>query len=130
MNTGIIITAKNITKTYPLYHSHTDRLKETFHPFRKKYHHTFNALDNVSFQLKQGETLGIIGRNGSGKSTLLQIVSGILRPTSGTVEVKGRVATLLELGAGFNFEYTGRQNIFINGEILGLTRFVSPERAS
>jgi lipopolysaccharide transport system ATP-binding protein len=78
-------------------------------------------LADISFDVKKGETLGIIGRNGSGKSTMLQIICGILRPTSGYVEVNGRVSALLELGAGFNPEFTGRQNVYINGSILGLT---------
>ena len=121
MSEDIVISARNVTKTYRLYNTHADRVKETFHPFRKKYHHPFNALTDVSFDVKKGETLGIIGRNGSGKSTLLQILCGILQPTSGSVEVNGRVSALLELGAGFNPEFSGRQNVFINGAILGLT---------
>ena len=121
MSESIAISLKNITKTYRLYDSHTDRVKETFHPFRKKYHYPFNALSNVSFNVKRGETVGIIGRNGSGKSTLLQIICGILQPTAGSVEVNGRVSALLELGAGFNPEFTGRENVYLNGTILGLT---------
>jgi homopolymeric O-antigen transport system ATP-binding protein len=118
---NIAISVKNITKTYKLYDTHADRVKEAFHPLRKKYHRPFNALTDVSFDVNKGETLGIIGRNGSGKSTLLQIICGILQPTSGSVEVNGRVSALLELGAGFNPEFTGRQNVYINGSILGLT---------
>ena len=121
MSEDIAISVKNITKIYKLYDSHADRVKEAFHPFRKKYHHPFNALTDVSFDVSKGETLGIIGRNGSGKSTLLQILCGILQPTSGVVEVNGRVSALLELGAGFNPEFSGRQNVYINGAILGLT---------
>jgi len=117
---NIAISVKNITKTYKLYDCHADRVKETFHPLRKKYHNPFNALTDVSFDVNKGETLGIIGRNGSGKSTLLQIICGILQSTSGSVEVTGRVSALLELGAGFNPEFTGRQNVYINGSILGL----------
>jgi ABC-type polysaccharide/polyol phosphate transport system ATPase subunit len=120
MPNEVIITIKNVTKTYPLYNSHADRVKETFHPFRKKYHRSFNALTNISFEVRSGETFGVIGRNGSGKSTLLQVLCGILRPTSGTVEVKGRISSLLELGAGFNPEFTGRQNVYMNGAIIGL----------
>lgn len=120
MDEDIVISIKNLTKTYRLYSNHADRVKETFNPFRKKYHHPFNALNNISFNVKRGEMLGIIGRNGSGKSTLLQIVCGILQPTSGSIEVNGRVSALLELGAGFNPEFTGRQNVYINGAILGL----------
>jgi ABC-type polysaccharide/polyol phosphate transport system ATPase subunit len=122
MDEDIVISIKNLTKTYKLYTSHADRVKETFNPFRKKYHRPFNALANISFDVKRGETLGIIGRNGSGKSTLLQIICGILQPTSGSVEINGRISALLELGAGFNPEFTGRQNIYMNCAILGLTR--------
>jgi len=96
--------------------------KETFHPFRKKYHRSFNALEDISIHVNRSETFGIIGRNGSGKSTLLQIICGILQPTSGKVDVKGRISALLELGAGFNPEFTGRQNVYIKSAILGLKR--------
>ncbi len=119
MDNDTIISVKNLTKTYPLYNSHADRVKETFHPFRKKYHRPFNALNDISFEVRRGETLGVIGRNGSGKSTLLQTLCGILIPTSGTLTVNGRVSSLLELGAGFNSEFTGRQNVYLNGAILG-----------
>jgi len=122
MDEDIVVSIKNLTKTYKLYTSHADRVKETFNPFRKKYHHPFNALTDVSFDIKRGEMLGIIGRNGSGKSTLLQIICGILQPTSGSVEINGGVSALLELGAGFNPEFTGRQNVYINSAILGLKR--------
>jgi len=117
---NIVIEIKNLTKNYKLYNNHSDRVKEAFHPFRKKFHHIFSALNDISFDVKKGETLGIVGRNGSGKSTLLQILCGILNPTSGLAEIKGKVSALLELGAGFNPEFTGRQNVFINGAILGL----------
>jgi len=117
-NPAIIV--KNVTKTYPLYNRPTDRVKETLHPLRKKYYRPFNALSDVSFELAKGETLGIIGANGSGKSTLLEILCGISNPTSGLVKVNGRISALLELGAGFNPEFTGRQNVYINGSILGL----------
>jgi lipopolysaccharide transport system ATP-binding protein len=117
-----VISVKNVTKTYRLYNTHADRVKEAFHPLRKKYHRPFNALEDVSFDIKRGEPIGIIGRNGSGKSTLLQIICGILQPTLGNVEVDGRVSALLELGAGFNPEFTGRENVYINGAILGLKR--------
>ena len=120
MSEDIVISVKNVTKTYRLYDSHADRVKETFHPFGKKYHYRFNALTDVSFDVRRRETLGIIGRNGSGKFTLLQILCGILQPTSGSVEVNGRVSALLELGAGFNPEFSGHQNVYINSAILGL----------
>jgi len=116
------ISVRNLTKTYRLYSQHIDRLKESLHPFRKKYHHDFYALRDVSFNIKKGETVGIIGRNGSGKSTLLEILSGVLTPTSGTFEIKGRVSALLELGTGFNPELTGMENIYFNGTLLGLSQ--------
>jgi len=122
MDDDIAINAKNVTKTYQLYNSHADRVKEAFHPLRKKYHRPFNALTDVSFQVKKGESIGIIGRNGSGKSTLLQIICGILLPTLGSVEVDGRISTLLELGAGFNPEFTGRENVYLNASILGFSK--------
>ncbi|MCG2721289.1 MAG: ABC transporter ATP-binding protein [Thermodesulfovibrionales bacterium] len=118
----IAISVREVTKTYKLYDTHADRVKEAFHLLRKKYHRPFNALTDVSFNVNKGETLGIIGRNGSGKSTLLQVICGILQPTSGSAEVNGRVSALLELGAGFNPEFTGRQNVYINASILGLAR--------
>jgi len=117
-----VISVKNVTKTYRLYNKHADRVREAFHPLRRKYHRPFNALEDVSFDVKRGEPIGIIGCNGSGKSTLLQIVCGILQPTSGSVEVDGRISALLELGAGFNPEFTGLENVYINGAILGLKR--------
>ena len=122
MSDAVIINVDKITKSYKLYDSPVDRVKEAFHPLRKKYHHIFNALNNISFQVKKGEALGIIGRNGSGKSTLLQIICGILQPTSGTVVVNGRISALLELGTGFNPDFSGRENVYINGSILGLTK--------
>ncbi|MBE9481820.1 MAG: ABC transporter ATP-binding protein [Bacteroidetes bacterium] len=122
MATEIVISAKNLTKTYKFYNSHYDRVKETFNPFGKKYHQPFNALLDVSFDVKKGNTLGIVGCNGSGKSTLLQIVCGILQPSSGSIQVNGRISAILELGAGFSPEFTGRQNVYLNAQILGLNR--------
>ncbi len=121
MKNAIAVKAENLTKTYKLYNSRKDRVKEVFHPFRKLYHKPFDALKNISFAVRQGETFGIIGVNGSGKSTLMQIISGVLTPSSGKFEVNGRVSALLELGAGFNPEFTGMENIYLNGAILGLT---------
>ncbi|MEW5910191.1 MAG: ABC transporter ATP-binding protein [Thermodesulfobacteriota bacterium] len=118
----IVIDIRNVTKTYKLYKSHSDRVKETFHPFRKKYSRPFNALENIDLQVGKGESVGIIGRNGSGKSTLLQLVCSILKPSEGDIFVNGRVSALLELGAGFNPEFTGLQNIYLNSSILGLSR--------
>jgi len=108
---------------YRLFDRPNDRLKEQlFWRFGKRYSREFWALKDISFEVKKGETIGIIGRNGSGKSTLLQIVCGTLSPTSGAVEVQGRVAALLELGSGFNPEFTGRENVYMNAAVLGLTR--------
>src|SRR4030042_6845344 len=98
----IAINVQQLTKTYKLYNQPVDRLKETFHPFRKKYYRDFYALKDVSIKVKKGETLGIIGRNGSGKSTLLKIISGVLTPSMGSLEVRGKGSALLELGVGFN----------------------------
>lgn len=118
----IAISVQNLTKTYRLYDSNLDRLRESLHPLRKKYHHDYYALDDVSFEIKKGETVGIVGRNGSGKSTLLKLVTGVLSPTSGAVAVNGTVSALLELGAGFNPELTGMENIYFNGTLMGYSR--------
>ncbi len=113
---------QDLSKVYKLYDSKKDRLKEAVNPFKKVYHREFYALKNLSFQVQQGEIIGIVGKNGSGKSTLLKIVTGLLTPTTGSVEVNGKVSALLELGAGFNPEYTGIENIYQNGMIMGFTR--------
>lgn len=118
----IAIKVENLTKVYKLYHSTVDRLKESMHPLRKIYHSDFYALNHVSCKVKKGETVGIIGRNGSGKSTLLKIITGVLTPTSGTVTVNGRISALLELGAGFNPELTGLENIYFNCMLKGYSR--------
>lgn len=118
-NPPLSLKAQNVGKIYKLYDRSMDRLKESLHPFRKKYHKEFHALQNVSFDIYQGETVGIIGKNGSGKSTLLKILCGVLHPSSGSVAVNGRISALLELGAGFNPELTGLENVFYNGMILG-----------
>ena len=115
------VLVQNISKVFPLYRHPSDRILELL-PISKRKHTDFWALRDVSLAVERGEIFGIVGPNGSGKSTLLQIVSGILRPTSGRVVTQGRVAALLELGAGFNPEFTGRENVFINGEIMGLSR--------
>jgi teichoic acid transport system ATP-binding protein len=118
----IAISVKNLTKVYHLYDKPQDRLKEALHPFKKKYHHDFYAMQDVSFEIKKGETVGIIGKNGAGKSTLLKMITGVLTPTSGEIEVNGKIASLLELGAGFNPEMTGIENIYLNGTIMGFTK--------
>jgi ABC-type polysaccharide/polyol phosphate transport system ATPase subunit len=116
------IKVENLNKIYKLYDSSKDRLKESINPFKKKYHRDFYALKDISFEIQKGETVGIIGKNGSGKSTLLKIITGLITPTSGNIEVHGKVSALLELGAGFNPEYTGIENIYLNGTIMGFTR--------
>ncbi|MVF22904.1 ABC transporter ATP-binding protein [Methylocaldum sp. BRCS4] len=132
----IAIRVSNLGKCYQIYDRPQDRLKQSIIPrlqrlvrsTPKTYFREFWALKNVSFEIKKGETVGIIGRNGSGKSTLLQMICGTLTPTCGSVEVKGRVAALLELGAGFNPEFTGRENVYMNGVVLGLSREEINER--
>lgn len=119
----VVISVRNIGKMYRIYDRPQDRLKHMLlWRFGKHYGREFWALRGVSFEVRRGETVGIIGRNGSGKSTLLQIIAGTLAPTEGEVQVKGRVAALLELGSGFNPEFTGRENVYLNGAILGLSR--------
>lgn len=116
-----MVLVENVSKRYRLYQRPLDRLWELL-PRSRPRHIDFWALRDISFQVERGETLGIVGPNGSGKSTLLEIVSGILQPTEGRVATSGRTAALLELGAGFNPEFTGRENVFLNGEIMGLSR--------
>jgi len=118
----IAISVRNLSKIYHLYDSPKNRLMEALHPFRRKYHHDFWALKGISFDVRKGETVGIIGNNGCGKSTLLKIVAGILTPTTGDVTVNGRIAALLELGSGFHPELTGRENVFMSGTYLGIDR--------
>lgn len=116
-----MVLAQNVSKVYHLYNRPSDRIRELFFASRPR-HTDFWALRQVSFTLAKGEVLGIIGPNGCGKSTLLQIIAGILQPSIGRVVTQGRIAALLELGAGFNPEFTGRENVFLNGEIMGLSR--------
>lgn len=116
-----VIEIKNISKIYNLYNKPSDRLKEAL--FSRKSRHTeFAALNDVSFNVNKGEILGIIGKNGSGKSTILKIITNVLTPTSGECIVKGKIAALLELGAGFNMEYTGIENIYLNGQMIGFSK--------
>ncbi len=122
MDSKIAIRAENLYKSYRLYKKPKDRFKETFHPFRKKYHHDFFALNDISFEVKKGETVGIIGENGAGKSTLLKIIYNIVAPTSGNIVVNGNISALLEIGSGFNPEFTGIENIYFNGTIMGFSK--------
>jgi lipopolysaccharide transport system ATP-binding protein len=122
MSSELAIRATELGKCYHIYKSPTDRLKQLLWRGRRGHFQEFWAVRDVSFEVRRGETVGIIGRNGSGKSTLLQMVCGTLSPTRGSVEVHGRVAAMLELGAGFNPEFTGRENVYLNGQVLGLTR--------
>jgi ABC-type polysaccharide/polyol phosphate transport system ATPase subunit len=116
-----LVLLQNVSKLYRLYRRPADRLRELL-PRARARHTDFWALRDIGFQVEKGETLGLVGPNGCGKSTLLQIVCGILQPTSGRVVTLGRIAALLELGAGFNPEFTGRENVYLNGEIMGLSR--------
>lgn len=115
-----MIKVEGISKRFKLYHSPSDRLKEII--LGRPYHKDFTALDNISFEIGDGETLGIIGQNGAGKSTLLKILSGIVIPDSGSIQIDGKVTGILELGTGFNLEMTGLENIYMNGTLLGMTR--------
>lgn len=116
-----MVLLQNVSKLYRLYRRPADRLRELL-PGSSPRHTDFWALRDIGFSVERGETLSLVGPNGCGKSTLLQIVSGILQPTTGRVVTRGRIAALLELGAGFNPEFTGRENVYLNGEILGLSR--------
>lgn len=121
-NVEYAIQVQDVSKVYRLYDKPIDRLKESLSLSHKNYHKDFFALNGISFQVKKGETVGIIGTNGSGKSTILKIITGVLTPTSGQVEVKGVISALLELGAGFNMDYTGIENIYMNGTMMGFSR--------
>ena len=118
----IAISARNLTKTYRLFDHPGDRIKQFLSLGTKRYHREFTALKDVSFDIKKGETVGIIGRNGSGKSTLLQTICEILKPSAGSLSVNGRISALLELGAGFNPEFTGRENVHFQGLLMGMGR--------
>lgn len=123
-----MIKVENIVLTYELYHDQTRSLKEAivnlFHKrqYSKEKKSNFNALDHISFEIKEGERLGIIGGNGAGKSTLLKVISGILKPTEGSVKVNGTIQPLIEISAGFNPEFSGKENIYLNGYMLGFSR--------
>ncbi|MFN7541410.1 MAG: ABC transporter ATP-binding protein [Acidobacteriota bacterium] len=123
-----VIRFEQVSKSYAIYERPSDRLRELATLGRLKRHRDFKALDDVSFSVRRGETFCIIGENGSGKSTLLQIIAGILQPSAGIVQVEGRVAALLELGSGFNPEFSGRDNVYLNAAILGLTHAETERR--
>ena len=122
-NENIVIEVKNVSKTFKIPHNKISTMRGSFvSMFQKQTYEEFNALNDVSFTVNKGETFGIIGRNGSGKSTLLKILAGIYQPDKGKVKVKGRISPFLELGIGFNQELSGRDNIFLNATILGLSQ--------
>lgn len=116
------INVDHVSKVYKLYDKPSDRLKESLGLTRKKKSKDHRALDDVSFRINKGETVGIIGTNGSGKSTILKIITGVLNPTDGKVDIDGRISALLELGAGFNMEYTGIENVYLNGTMIGFSK--------
>jgi lipopolysaccharide transport system ATP-binding protein len=130
MSSEIAIKVENLSKCYQIYDQPRDRLKQFVLPRLQKvlgqkvgqYYNEFWALKDVSFDVRKGETVGIIGRNGSGKSTLLQMICGTLSPTNGKIQTNGRIAALLELGSGFNPEFTGKENVYLNGAVLGLSK--------
>lgn len=132
-NTGmpsgnIAVSVRNLSKSYRLFKHPGDRIKQFLSLGIRQYHSEFSALDDVSFNIFRGETVGIIGRNGSGKSTLLQLICGILKPSSGSVLANGRISALLELGAGFNPEFTGRENVYFHGALMGFSKAKMDER--
>ncbi len=116
------IKVDHVTKVYKLFDKPIDRLKESLRPGHREYHRKFYALNDISFEVEEGQFVGMIGTNGSGKSTMLKIITGVLTPTQGELSVAGRVSALLELGAGFNMEYTGIENIYMNGTMMGYSR--------
>jgi len=122
MSSDIAIKVVNLGKCYQIYENPRDRLKQMLMQGRRNYFREFWALHDVSFEVRKGETVGLVGKNGAGKSTLLQIVCGTLAPSAGSVEVCGRIGALLELGSGFNPEFTGRENVYLNGALLGLAK--------
>lgn len=122
MCSDIAIEVRDLSKCFNIYEKSRDRLLQMLHRGKKRYFREFWALRNVSFTVRKGETVGIVGRNGSGKSTLLQIICGTLNPSGGSVQTNGRIAALLELGSGFNPEFTGRENVYLNAAVLGLSR--------
>lgn len=128
MSSDLAIELRGVSKAYPVYKQREDRLMQLIFGWAKTYYTPFWALRDIDLEVQRGESFGLIGRNGSGKSTLLQIIAGTLAPTSGAVTVNGRVGALLELGAGFNPEFSGRENVFLNAAILGMSRRETEER--
>lgn len=122
MENKFVVCAEHLTKGYKIYDRRKDMVKEAFSISRRKYHHVYYSLSDVSFSIEKGEMLGIIGENGAGKSTLLKLLTGVTIPTEGNVLIRGKIAALLELGAGFNPNYTGMENIYLNGTMMGYTR--------
>lgn len=128
MSSEVTLRVENLGKVYPIYSHPRDRLLQALWGHRRQLYRPFWALQGVSFELQPGQTLGVVGRNGSGKSTLLQLICGTLTPSTGNVNVKGRIGALLELGSGFNPEFSGLENVYLNGTLLGLTRQDIDER--
>ena len=128
MSSEISIRAVNLSKEYRIYSKPQKRLLELLYRGKRQFHKRFKAVQPISFEIKKGSTVGIVGRNGSGKSTLLQMMAGTLTPTTGSVNVKGRIAALLELGSGFNPEFTGRENVYLYGSIMQMTHAEMNER--
>ena len=124
-----IIQIEHLLKNYKIFDKPSDRVREALHPWGKRYSRDFYALRDINLEIRRGETVGIIGKNGAGKSTLLKIITGVLTPTEGKLQVHGRIASLLELGAGFNPEMTGRENLYMVGNLMGYTRGQMDERA-
>lgn len=122
MNSDVTIRVSNLSKCFQIYAKPSDRLLQMLARGFKQFYREFWALKDVSFEVKKGETVGIVGRNGSGKSTLLQLICGTLNPSGGNIQINGRIAALLELGSGFNPEFTGRENVYMNAAVLGLTK--------
>ncbi|MEK3682345.1 ABC transporter ATP-binding protein [Paenibacillus sp. FSL R10-2736] len=117
-----IIEIQDVVKSYKLYDKPIDRLKEALSISHRTYHKEFKALNGISFKVEKGDALGILGKNGSGKSTLLKLITGVLSPSSGSIQVKGKISAILELGAGFNPEYSGKENVYLNGLMMGFSR--------
>lgn len=124
------INVENVSKIYKLYRGRADRLKDALHLSRKKTYSEYYALSDVNFTVEKGQTVGLVGTNGAGKSTILKIITGVLSPSKGQVEVNGKVSALLELGAGFNNEYTGMENIYFNGALMGYTKEQMEEKVA